>query len=704
MPISPHATAEHDIETAVRDQALVRARLGLPVLLLIILAVWYWGPSAEWIMPIHIAAFALLYTGYNFAALFLARRLAPFNARQIVNATAILDPLMLSGWLVILGQGSSLFICFYLFTILGFGFRIDIRSMRLCQVASLAGFSYVALYSPEWQRYPLVALSMGIFLIIVPMYAAVLIKQLRDARAHAERESQAKSELLANVSHELRTPLSGIVSSAQLIEAETRDTGIAKRAASILKLSGELNAEINNLLDSAKYQANLIVLQVSAFHAAELMESIQLTLAPMAAVKNIDLQMHVDPRIRQPTLGDAHYLSSVLLNLGGNAVKFTEQGRVDISLKLLEETAKTYRLRFDVQDTGIGIPPELHDKIFDPFYQVSSGATRKFGGTGLGTSIARQIINLMGGELHLESQPNVGSLFWFELEIPKAEVTPATVQAEREPLPRMVRGKRVLVADDNMTNLILITELLKKDHHDVVTARTGFEALEYLNVMAFDVVFLDFNMADMDGAQVFELYRFGKVQTAPTFFITADTTRKTMERLREIGAAGVLHKPITFEKLRTALSHLFADEAAAEPTIPPAPPAAPTESGPAPALKAVPTEYIDPEALNALREISPAHEFLVEVLSAGISDIERLGHELIAAIDDNDIAVIRNLAHAMKGVCLNMGAMRLASLAGKLMTVSVSELRWSRAQWHADVEGTIRPSIDGLRRVLSEAA
>ncbi len=696
---------QRNIDADVKAQALVRAKLGFPVLALIMLALWYWGPSVPSVQWWHVALLALVYTGYNFAALFAAQRFYPVTARQLVLATAIIDPLMLSAWLLLMGPGASLFVCFYLFTILGFGFRIGISAMRLCQAASLIGFAAVVILSPVWHVYPLVGLSDAVFLIVVPLYAAGLIKKLHAARADAERESMAKSQLLANVSHELRTPLSGIVSSAQLLETETSDPDVARRAGSILQLSAELNAEIDNLLDSAKYHADEIVLQNNAFGLVEVMDDLKLALGPTALVKDIDLHIRLDPRIHESVLGDAHYLTSVLMNLGSNALKFTEAGRVDINVDLRDESETTYSMTFRVKDTGIGIAPEFHERIFDPFYQVSSGTTRKFGGTGLGTSIARQIITLMGGELRLESEPGKGSCFWFEVDMAKAATVPEVAVEETAPT-RIVHDKRILVADDNVTNLILTKELLRKDGHTVVTARSGTEALECLNVMEFDAVILDFNMADMDGAQVLQLYQFGKIHTAPTFFLTADTTKATSDKLSDIGAAGVLHKPVTFEKLRRALADVFGGEAGVASSMDALPRKAAQEAVPLspPQLKVVPDAFIDEHALDALREISESPEFLVEVLSAGISDMESQSADLIAAIDAGDIDAVRSHAHALKGVCLNMGAVRLAALASRLMTIPGNELRWTKAQWHQDIGSAIKPSVDGLRELLAAAA
>lgn len=692
MKTASHSASDHDIEFSVKAQALLRLKLGFPILALMVLAIWFWGTSSPAIGWVQIAAWLAIHTAYNFAALYFATRLRPFSAWEVVVVTAILDPIMLSGWLALMGPPALVFVGFYLFTILGHGFRVGVVPMRICQCVTLAGFLIVVWVSPIWRGQPLISLSHIVLLIVVPLYASMLLRKLHAAREHAERESQAKSQLLANVSHELRTPLTGIVSSAQLIEAETSDPLISERAAAILKLSSALNTEINQLLDLAKHQAKQIRPESAAFDLASVLQHLQLTLRPVAAVRNIEFAVQLDDRVQQAVIGNAHELSSVLMNLAGNAIKFTEKGRADVSVEVIEDLAEEYLLRFSVQDTGIGIQPELQEKIFEPFYQVSTGAARRYGGTGLGTTIAKELVTLMGGTLHVKSEPRRGSLFWFELRMAKAAAVSAEVSEEAPA--HAVDAKHILVADDHATNLMLVKEMLKKDRHIVATAQSGAEALECLNTMSFDAVFLDFHMADMDGAEVFELYRFGKVHTAPTFFITADTTAATTRRLLDLGAAGLLHKPITFEKLRAALAGQFQNEPAPDSPLP-VPQHALTP------LKAVPVAYIDLQVLDVLREVSEAPEFLATMLSAGIADMERLGAELAPSLENVDIEAVRFHAHALKGVGLNLGAVRLATLANRLMTVSAGELRHTKQQWRADIEEAIRFSIAGLRDVLA---
>lgn len=686
---SSHSTSiETDVEINVKAQAKVRAKLGFPVLSLGLISVWYWGTPYGSIGHFMVGVIAALHILYIFTALFFALRLRPFTATQLVVGTAILDPLMLSGWLAMMGESGSLFVCFYLFTVLGFGFRIGPQSMWICQIASIIGFSAVVAVAPIWQQHPLIALSFLILLIVVPMYATILIKKLRDARSHAEQESQAKSQLLAKVSHELRTPLSGIVASAQLITTEANDKSVVKRADTILSLSKDLLLEINDLLDSAKYEANSLVLESALFDLSDVLDHLHLTLASTAAAKGIDFTMNMDEDIQDMVQGDSHYLNRALINIAGNAVKFTEKGKVDVYLKLLENGVDHYRVRFGVRDTGIGIPKELHQDIFEPFFQASGGTTRKYGGTGLGMSLAKEIVTLMGGNLLLESEPGKGSHFHFDLKLPKVtETTQKNAPVANIPI---ICGKRILIADDNATNLILIKELLERDGHQITVASTGQEALDILSLLNVDLIFLDYNMEDIDGFKVLQIYRFGKLNAAPAFFLTADTTTGTADKLRDCGAIGILHKPITSNGLRQAIAQVFE----AEPiTIQP---------GPTPAsLKPIPSQYIDHSVIADLQTLCPRPEFLTEVLENAVLDIERNCSALLTALDAENATQIHDSAHALKGVSDSIGAVRLSVLAKKLMKITHWELKPNKDRWKIDIKETGTQSVNCINNVLS---
>jgi two-component system sensor histidine kinase RpfC len=678
-----------EISASLLAQAKLRVTAGLPVILLMSAALWYWG-SPHGGAGVAGGLFVLLmHAVYAFAALMFARRMKPFSVSQMVVGTAILDPLLLSVFVGFLGENGSIFVCFFLFTTLGFGFRIGIKPMWICQAVSVVGFAAATALTPAWTEHPIPALTVLLLLLIVPLYATLLIKKLRDARALAESESKAKSELLAKVSHELRTPLAGIVASAELIAAETGDPATEKRVETILSLSRDLTTEINDLLDTAKYKADALVLESAPFDVRDVVEKVRLTLASAAASKGIGLQFKMDEAIEGRIVGDAHYLGRVLLNIVGNAVKFTSQGGVDVSLKLLDSAPDQYRVRFAVQDTGIGIDNELHKAIFDPFFQASVGTTRKYGGTGLGMSIAKELVVMMGGELLLESETDKGSLFYFELKFPR--VVSRLQEKAKGSAPRVVTGKRILIADDNATNLLLVRQMLELDRHEVVTAANGTEAVAVLASRNFDLVILDFNMADMDGADVMKVYRFGRINAAPVFFLTADVTLNTVEKLHALGAIGVLHKPITLDGLREAVVKVFTAEARPLPVRP-------LQRSLAP----VAATYIDHDVIAELQSVFPRQAGMVQLLESAITDTQKNYDAIVEAIESGNVVSLRERAHALKGVTDSVGAVRLSAVANRLMKVARDDLARDRVRFQADIREATMQSVGELRLVISE--
>lgn len=694
---NPHLT------DSVRAQATLRLKLGFPVLTLIVAAIVMWGTSSPVIGVREVAGLSVIYTLYNLTAWYMARYQRLLPMRDQVLFTAIFDPIMLSAWLFLMGRASILFTSFYLFTILGFGFRIGILPMRICQAVAIAGFGLVALYSPVWQDETMAAVSHSVVLLIVPLYASTLIRNLHAARNHAESESKAKSQLLANVSHELRTPLTGIVSSAQLIAAEHHDPSILERVTAILDLSAALDGEIKQLLDLSKMQSGTGQSEMTTFRLDAVTRHLRIALEPIALRKGIALDIVYDDGIVAPILGYEHELTSVLMNLAGNAVKFTDKGRVTVTVSLIHDRSGEYVVSFRVSDTGIGIPQEHLDKIFEPFYQVETGSKRKYGGTGLGTSIAYEHVRRMGGNLQVDSRAGEGSVFWFELRLKKSSHEVAAVPEPARDLPEPVSRRRILIADDHPVNLRLLQEMLLKDGHDVEAVHSGVEALECLAANDYDAIFLDFNMTDMDGAQVFQIYRFGKVKTAPTFFITADTSETTQRKLLAVGAGGVIHKPITFHKLRSAL---VADPADYPLTIGDAEQATPKQKESQPVLdvrsqlKIVPVEYISMDAIENLLEINSSRQFLEAMLGDAISDIDKLVEQLTRSAAAEDIEAIRHEAHSLKGVSLSVGAVRLASTAGRLMGLSAQELRATRHQWLREAQELAVESVKSLNAIL----
>jgi two-component system sensor histidine kinase RpfC len=647
-------------------------------------------------------AFVAVYCVYCLSTFLLARFHSPIKYRHLLTATTVLDPIALSGWIIFADQYGGLISGFYLFTVLGFGFRAGRARMHVCQFFSVAGFVGVLCVSSFWQHHVVVWCSLLITLLIVPLYAGELVKQLHTARDRAERESNAKSQLLAKVSHELRTPLTGIIAAAELLALESEGLSTHKRTETILALSNELLQEINDLLDSARYGALDVELKNEPLDLSEEFALVAAAVETTAVKKGVIFQTELDLAIRDRVVGDAHHLRRVLINLAGNAVKFSEKGGVvRLGARLVEESREEYRLNFSVTDTGIGIPEEFHSRIFEPFSQVDQGASRRYGGTGLGLWISKQIVAAFKGDLQFESVPGRGSKFWFYLTMPriaKAEVV-AAIQS-----PDAVRSRRILVAEDNLTNLHLLREQLEIDGHEVTTCATGMEALEQLAEKEFDLLLLDYNLGDMDGIRVLQTYRFGRLNPAPALFLTADATMQTANRLNEAGCAGILYKPIKLTELRKALIQVdTTSHVANAPSMPyTAPPAGPVKVA-RPALTAVPVSPIDMNAIDELRAISPRTEFLGMILSEAVNDITRNSGQLVDMLSNKEHASVRGAAHALKGVGASVGAVRIVALASSLMTASREELDSSGPKLVMDLQETVRITVSALKKLAGEA-
>ena len=685
--------SEFGLRAVLLAQLRVRVGVAIPVIIadLVLfltspdgLPLWFLGLTAGYCVY-ALSPYSLIRNG-SFRALY-----------GLLIATAVLDPLVLSVWIALTGQFGGLIAGFYLFTTLGFGFRTGRPLMHLCQVASIVGFSLVLVFNEYWQQHSVFWAALLVPIIVVPMYAGKLITTLREAREHAEQESRGKSDLLAKVSHELRTPLTGIVASAELLSVESREPSVTRRTQTILSLSDTLLSEINDLLDAAKYDAKAVELSYVPTDLPQKVATLRATFETMAARKGVAFLADVDTAIVDRVETDTHGLDRILLNLVGNAIKFTENGSVSFAVELLEARASDYRLRFSVTDTGIGIPESFRAEIFEPFSQVNKGSARSYGGTGLGLTLSRQIVELMGGELHFESNLGKGSRFWFDLVLKRAGPTPDG-EGETEATPIAI-GRRILVVDDNVTNLVLLKELLEIDHHEVTTCASGMAALELLTRQDFDLILLDYNLGDMDGVRVLQTYRFGRLHPAPALFLTADATAQTAMRLREAGGAGTLYKPVNLTAIRKALADVILPVVTPAPiaNLPPAEMTRPLR----PVLKVVPISPLDAAVIEELRNVNTRPEFLGQLLSHAENDIARACQQVLEALATRNYATMRTAAHALKGVSANVGAIRLVTLSTSLMSMASDELSASTERLAMDVRETSRATINALRQTVA---
>ncbi len=788
----------------------------------------------------EVSTLELLLASYLFIAIVIFISIAvsarPSPLRRVI--ANVLDIAYTSICMILSPLAGGFLYWVYLFVTIGNGYRFGQRYLFISQILSIAGFTFVLALVPRyldtenfWQT-----LGMLTGLILIPTYVRNfhtreqrIRAKLIEARHHADAASLAKTRFLAMMSHEMRTPLNGVSGSCDMLAKTTLDIEQGGWVQIARTCSNALLSLINNVLDVSKIEASKLTLEDAPFDLHKLIESVVEIFEAQLVDKSVRLVTSIDPKLPFALIGDEQRLRQVLVNLVGNALKFTHEGEVVLDVARVDDDDNGVSIKFSIIDTGIGIPDAKQDRIFESFTQADDSTTRRYGGTGLGTTISQQLVELMGGELLLVSAVEKGTIFWFEIRLRQSIVQPHNLYQQefsgahillvnfsdeeairlralvgtwgfiadsvdnladcylrlraKVGLPRpymavlinaldldtdvvavakRIKGNganaalrlllansqdtlhpamelskagfsslldspfdtrylfnalhsvlplwgdrhtstvvplfsratssedpnqeeiRILLADDDTTNQIVISSILKSAGYTVDIVSDGEQALKRLEHQDYEIALFDLRMPVMSGIEAVKFYNFTEPENPPKFILlTADILNDVREEAMSAGIVQIVHKPVSAEVLLDVVHRWVKDAGNAASEV-----ASGLRQNPDESLQSsTESKILDHNVIEALVNLSDDASFLKRLVRGYSRDGEALLLEFASLLrqyqnseDRGPLARISQLAHALKGSSAQIGLMPLSRLAAELQQDSLETL--STSGWH----------------------
>ncbi len=609
------------------------------------------------------------------------------------------------GLMMMLGPELAPLYVVFLWVTIGNGLRYGPKFLSAAVMLACISFFSVIQLTPYWRENAPLAWGLLAGLVLIPGYLTSLLRALTRATEEARRANEAKSAFVANMSHEFRTPLNGIVGMSELL-VTTRLSAEQRECAEVLQASARsLLTLVEDVLDISAIEAGKLKLHEVDFSLGDLLRGIQLMLQPTAIDKGLAFEIRIADGVPASLHGDVDHLRQILVNLTSNAIKFTEHGRVTVEVLRAPAASDRSMLRFVVSDTGIGIPAEAQQRIFQAFEQADRGHARRFGGTGLGTTIAKSLTELLGGKIAFESKEGIGSRFWIDIALAPvaaatvamrvgtldAEPSGANVIAFDDPFIRhraRVRTLRLLVADDQPANLTVLSRLLEKAGHQVRAVQSGEDVLSAMANDGFDCVIIDLHMPGLSGLDAIKQARVmeaGRERT-PFVVLSADATADTLRAADQAGARAFLTKPVIVGRLLDTLADIALGVNMS------------TTKVHARDDNEVANEVISRQVIEELEELQLGEDFLALFIDECMRDAVKCIADLEKSASAERWDAFRDLCHALKGVASNMGAIRLAAVASDAMRTG----NWEIARdWRSKIRG-MREELESARGALRQ--